>query len=89
MKAAMVVVGAIAMVGTAIAQTSPGGPTAAGKTGNPAASSASSTPATIGANPSGSGTSTSGGKDDNGDSGRDKAPGSGLNTKPKENAGKH
>jgi len=55
-------------------------------TGDPAASSAnpSTDPqATTGMTPnrSGSGTSTSGGRDDNGDQGRDKAPGSDMTVK--------
>jgi hypothetical protein len=58
-------------------------------TGDPAASSAnpSTDPnATTGMSPSssGSGTSTSGGKDENGDQGRDKAPGSGMAVKPRD-----
>ena len=56
-------------------------------TGDPAASSAtpSASPTTGSAmkpNPSGSGTSTSGGKDDNGDQGRDKMPDSNQAVRP-------
>jgi hypothetical protein len=55
--------------------------------GDPAASSATpgSAPTTGNAtkrNPSGSGTSTSGGKDDNGDQGRDKMPESNKTVRP-------
>jgi hypothetical protein len=65
-----------------------GGPSGRGAvTGDPAASSAnpSTDPnGTTGMAPSrsGSGTSTSGGKDENGDQGRDRAPGSGMGVKP-------
>ncbi|MEA2881296.1 MAG: hypothetical protein QOH32_515, partial [Bradyrhizobium sp.] len=56
-------------------------------TGDPAASSATpgASPTTGNAmkpNPSGSGTSTSGGKDDNGDQGRDRMPESSKDVKP-------
>jgi hypothetical protein len=56
-------------------------------TGDPAASSATpGTAPTTGnsmkSNPSGSGTSTSGGKDDNGDQGRDKMPESNKAVRP-------
>jgi len=69
----------------AVAQGNPSGPGAL--TGDPAASTAkpSADPAkTRGQsnNPSGSGTSTSGGKDDNGDQGRDKMPESNMTVKP-------
>jgi hypothetical protein len=50
-------------------------------TGDPAASTAT-TGSSVKTNPSGSGTSTSGGKDDNGDQGRDKMPESGMQVKP-------
>ena len=68
----------------AVAQGNPSGPGAV--TGDPAASTAkpSADPAkTRGQsnNPSGSGTSTSGGKDDNGDQGRDKMPESNMTVK--------
>jgi hypothetical protein len=65
--------------GPALAQAgAPSGPGAV--TGDPAASSATpqadsqTTGTATRSNPSGSGTSTSGGKDDNGDRGRDKMP---------------
>src|SRR5947199_10823561 len=64
----------------ALAQAGPGG--RASTTGDPAASSATSGTSSMGnaikSNPSGSGTSTSGGKDDNGDQGRDKMPESNM-----------
>jgi hypothetical protein len=71
----------------AAAQGNPSGPGSI--TGDPAASTASpnSDPSkTTGRskNPSGSGTSTSGGKDDNGDQGRDKMPESNMAVKPYE-----
>jgi hypothetical protein len=57
----------------------------ASTTGDPAASSGNpgkppTTGSAIKSNPSGSGTSTSGGKDDNGDQGRDKMPESNMNS---------
>jgi hypothetical protein len=62
-------------------------------TGDPAASSATpGTSPTTGnsmkSNPSGSGTSTSGGKDDNGDQGRDKMPESNKAVQPTNKPGK-
>ncbi|WP_413815306.1 hypothetical protein [Bradyrhizobium sp.] len=73
--------------GSALAQG--GAPSGRGAvTGDPAASSASpraETPTTGTAsrsNPSGSGTSSSGGKDDNGDAGRDKMPESDRAVRP-------
>lgn len=73
-----------------IAQTSdPGGTAATGKTGDPAASSASSNPSSQRNNPSGSGTSTSGGRDDNGDQGRDKAPNANIESAPRYNSPKN
>jgi hypothetical protein len=77
--------------GIAHAQSS--GPSGRGATkGDPAASSANpnATPGitTTGSatkpSPSGSGTSTSGGSDANGDQGRDKAPGSNMNVRPRD-----
>jgi hypothetical protein len=64
------------------AQGNPSGPGAV--TGDPAASSQSAKPDTTGMTPnkSGSGTSTSGGRDDNGDQGRDKMPDSNMDVKP-------
>lgn len=74
--------------GSALAQ---GGPTGRGAvTGDPAASSATphagsqTTGTAPRSNPSGSGTSTSGGKDANGDAGRDKMPGSDRTVRPLE-----
>jgi hypothetical protein len=66
----------------AFAQGNPSGPGAV--TGDPAASSQSGHRDTSGMAPnrSGSGTSTSGGKDDNGDQGRDKMPESNMNVRP-------
>jgi hypothetical protein len=72
--------------GLALAQA--GGPSGRGSTtGDPAASSATpgtspTTGSAIKSNPSGSGTSTSGGKDDNGDQGRDRMPESSKDVKP-------
>ena len=65
-----------------------GGPSGRGAvTGDPAASSATpgtspTTGTAMKSNPSGSGTSTSGGKDDNGDQGRDRMPESNKDVKP-------
>jgi hypothetical protein len=60
-----------------------GAPSGRGSTtGDPAASSANPRAGTTGSNPSGSGTSTSGGKDDNRDQGRDKMPESNMTVKP-------
>jgi hypothetical protein len=67
----------------AVAQGNPSGPGAV--TGDPAASTAkpSADPAkTRGQSNNPSGTSTSGGKDDNGDQGRDKMPESNMTVKP-------
>ena len=67
---------AIAQIGTASGRGS--------TTGDPAASSANprAAPTTTTANPSRSGTSSSGGRDDNGDQGRDKMPESNLGVRP-------
>ena len=66
-----------------------GAPTGRGSTtGDPAASSANpraepgGTKGTNASNPSGSGTSTSGGKDDNADQGRDRMPESNMGVRP-------
>jgi hypothetical protein len=66
-----------------------GAPTGRGSTtGDPAASSANpraepgGTTGTSASNPTGSGTSTSGGKDDNADQGRDRMPESNMGVKP-------
>lgn len=62
-----------------------GGPSGRGAvTGDPAASSSTphGAPTTGAASRSGSGTSTSGGKDDNGDQGRDKMPESDHTVRP-------
>jgi hypothetical protein len=76
-----------ALSGVVLAQA--GGPSGRGAvTGDPAASSAkpAAEPSTRGSaikqNHSGSGTSTSGGRDDNGDQGRDKMPDSDKSVKP-------
>jgi hypothetical protein len=67
---------------------SAGGPSGRGSTtGDPAASSATpgtspTTGSSMKSNPSGSGTSTSGGRDDNGDQGRDKMPDSSQGVRP-------
>jgi len=73
--------------GSAFAQSGP--PSGRGAaTGDPAASSATphagsqTTGTAPRSNPSGSGTSTSGGKDDNGDAGRDKMPDSDRTVRP-------
>lgn len=73
--------------GSVLAQA--GAPSGRGAvTGDPAASSATphADPPTTGvaprSNPSGSGTSTSGGKDDNGDAGRDRMPESNRTVRP-------
>jgi hypothetical protein len=64
------------------------GPSGRGSaTGDPAASSATpgaapTTGSAMKSSPSGSGTSTSGGKDDNGDQGRDRMPESSKDVKP-------
>lgn len=62
-----------------------GGPSGQGSTtGDPAARSQNAKPDPTGMAPnkSGSGTSTSGGKDDNGDQGRDRMPDSDMSVKP-------
>ena len=69
----------------ALAQGNPSGPGAvkgdpAASTGTPGSDPAKTTGQSY--NPSGSGTSTSGGKDDNGDQGRDKMPESNMAVKP-------
>lgn len=74
--AALVTASALVFSGTLVLAQ---GPSPVGRSGDPAASSASSggsstTGSSQKSNPSGSGTSTSGGKDDNGDQGRDKMP---------------
>jgi len=67
---------------TALAQGNPSGQ--GSTTGDPAASSQNANPDRSGMSPnkSGSGTSTSGGKDANGDQGRDKMPDSNSSVKP-------
>jgi hypothetical protein len=71
------------LISSSLAQAGPSG--RGSTTGDPAASSATpgTSPTTgnaIKSNPSGSGTSTSGGKDDNGDQGRDKMPESNMDS---------
>lgn len=88
MKAGLALVAiTVFAAGSALAQG--GAPSGRGAvTGDPAASSASpraETPTTGTAsrsNPSGSGTSSSGGKDDNGDAGRDRMPESDRTVRP-------
>ena len=88
MKAAIAAIAiTVLAAGSALAQG--GGPSGRGSvTGDPAASSAnpqadtSTTGAATRSNPSGSGTSSSGGKDDNGDAGRDKMPESDRTVRP-------
>lgn len=82
-KSAVVLV----LIGSSAALAQSGQPSGRGAvTGDPAASSANPSAApTTGAakgNASGSGTSTSGGKDDNGDQGRDKMPESNKTVMP-------
>lgn len=88
MKAAFTAIATITLL-AASAFAQGGEPSGRGSvTGDPAASSATpraDTPTTGAAtrsNPSGSGTSTSGGKDDNGDAGRDKMPESNRTVRP-------
>lgn len=87
MKAGLAVfVVALFAAGSALAQAAPSGRGAV--TGDPAASSATphagsqTTGTATKSNPSGSGTSTSGGKDANGDAGRDKMPDSDRTVRP-------
>jgi hypothetical protein len=82
-----VFIAALFATGSALAQT--GAPSGRGAvTGDPAASSATphagsqTTGTATKSNPSGSGTSTSGGKDSNGDAGRDKMPDSDRTVRP-------
>lgn len=88
MKAEFAVVGTVMLL-AASAFAQGGAPSGRGAvTGDPAASSATpraDTPTTgtsTRSNPSGSGTSSSGGKDDNGDAGRDRMPDSGRTVRP-------
>jgi hypothetical protein len=70
---------------TTVATAQTTGPSGAGSTtGDPAASSQSAKRDTTGMAPnkSGSGTSTSGGRDDNGDQGRDRMPDSDMSVRP-------
>ncbi|UWU94778.1 hypothetical protein [Bradyrhizobium sp. CB1015] len=87
MKAALAAIAIVVLAaGAALAQG--GAPSGRGSvTGDPAASSANpqadtTTGAATRSNPSGSGTSSSGGKDDNGDAGRDKMPESDRTVRP-------
>lgn len=79
---------AFALCSTAALAQTGGGPSGRGSTtGDPAASSATpGTAPTTGSattpSRSGSGTSTSGGRDDNGDQGRDKMPESNMTVRP-------
>jgi hypothetical protein len=89
MKLTTIVLALAFTFGTAVAHAQSGGaPSGRGSiTGDPAASSAtpgtSPTTGTAKSNPSGSGTSTSGGRDDNGDQGRDKMPENNKTVRPK------
>ena len=86
MKAGLAAIIAMLFAGSALAQGEPSGRGAV--TGDPAASSATprADPPITGtanrSNPSGGGTSTSGGKDDNGDGGRDRMPESNRTVRP-------
>jgi hypothetical protein len=82
-----VVVSVMVFAGSAFAQS--GAPSGRGAvTGDPAASSTTpradtrTTGTSTRSNPSGSGTSSSGGKDDNGDAGRDRMPESDRTVRP-------
>ena len=86
MKLIAVVISAmLATYSVAVAQGNPSG--RGSTTGDPAASTANPRAEPGGmvgassADPNGSGTSTSGGKDDNGDQGRDKMPKSNMNVR--------
>jgi hypothetical protein len=82
-SAVVLVAGLVAVNSLAIAQS--GAPSGQGSTkGDPAASSQNANPDTTGMSPSksGSGTSTSGGSDANGDQGRDKMPDSSIGVRP-------
>jgi hypothetical protein len=84
------VAGPMALLCTFAAYAQSGAPSGRGSTtGDPAASSATpgtspTTGSSMQASPSGSGTSTSGGKDDNDDQGRDKMPDSSQGVTPYE-----
>jgi hypothetical protein len=72
-------------IGAASAQNSPPGginPANSSDTSVNAAANAKPADDAVKSNPSGSGTSTSGGKDDNGDGGRDKMPDSSTSVMP-------
>jgi hypothetical protein len=85
---AMILTAVLASCSVALAQS--GEPSGRGSVaGDPASSSANPRAAPEGTgraanspNPSGSGTSTSGGRDDNGDQGRDRMPDSDMSVKP-------
>jgi hypothetical protein len=82
-SAVVLAFGLAAVSSLAIAQS--GAPSGQGSTtGDPAASSQNANPNTSGMSPrkSGSGTSTSGGSDANGDQGRDKMPDSSIGVRP-------
>jgi len=88
MKAGLAVF-AVALLAAGPALGQAGAPSGRGAvTGDPAASSATphdgsqTTGAATSSNPSGSGTSTSGGKDANGDAGRDRMPDSDRSVRP-------
>jgi hypothetical protein len=81
--------GLVAVSSLAIAES--GAPSGQGSTtGDPAASSQIANPSTTGMSPSksGSGTSTSGGSDANGDQGRDRMPDSSVSVRPNDKQNK-
>jgi len=88
MKLAMLAAAAALAFSADFVLAQAGGPSGRGSaTGDPAASSATpgtapTTGSAMKSSPSGSGTSTSGGKDDNGDQGRDRMPESSKDVKP-------
>ena len=88
MKLAVVAAVAALALSSNLAFAQAGGPSGRGSTtGDPAASSATpgtspTTGSAVKSGPSGSGASTSGGKDDNGDQGRDRMPESSKHVKP-------
>jgi hypothetical protein len=88
MKLAVLAAVAAVALSSNLALAQAGGPSGRGAaTGDPAASSATpgaspTTGSAMKSSPSGSGTSTSGGKDDNGHQGRDRMPESSKDVKP-------
>ncbi|HEU0085156.1 MAG TPA: hypothetical protein VFQ87_20080 [Bradyrhizobium sp.] len=88
MKPVILAAAAVLALSSNLVLAQAGGPSGRGAaTGDPAASSATpgtspTTGSAMKSNPSGSGTSTSGGRDDNGDQGRDRMPESSKDVKP-------